>query len=84
MRSRFQIILQNRQLPGTPVQPSGFWSRIKRFWSGVALATVAVAVLIAALILGSVIAVVLAILVMIGVAVIAAKVALARSKRTKG
>ncbi|MFL6387078.1 MAG: hypothetical protein ACJ71U_06275 [Terriglobales bacterium] len=84
MRSQFQIILQNRQLPGTPVQPSGFWNRIKRFWAGVALATVAVAVLIAAFILGSVIAVVLAILLMIGVAIIVVKVALARSKRAKG
>lgn|GEM_PF-3541656 len=83
MRSRFQIILPNRQLPGTPVQSSGFWNRIKRFWAGVALATVAVAVLVAALILGSVIAVVLAIMLMIGIAVIVAKVALVRSKRTK-
>jgi len=83
MRSRFQIILPNRQLPGTPVQASGFWNRIKRFWAGVALATVAVAVLVAALILGSVIAVVLAIMLMIGIAVIVAKVALVRSKRTK-
>jgi hypothetical protein len=65
MRSRLQIILSSRQIPGTPIQPSGFWSRIKRFWAGVALATVGVAVLIAALILGSVIAVVLAILLMI-------------------
>ena len=83
MRSRFQIILPNRQLPGTPVQASGFWNRIKRFWAGVALATVAVAVLVAALILGSVIAVVLAIMLMIGIGVIVAKVALVRSKRTK-
>jgi hypothetical protein len=84
MRSRFQIILANRQIPGTPVQPSGFWIRVKRFSAGVILATVAVAVLIAAVILGSVIAVVLAILLMIGIAIVLAKVALARSKRTKG
>jgi len=49
----------------------------------VALATLAIAVLIAALILGSVIAVVLAILLMIGIAIVIAKVALVRSKRTK-
>jgi uncharacterized membrane protein len=83
MRSRFQIILSNRQVAGTPIQPSGFWSRIKRFWAGVALATVAAAVLIAALILGSVIAVVLAILLMIGMAIVIAKVALVHSKPTK-
>jgi hypothetical protein len=84
MRPRFQIILSNRRVPGTPVQPSGFWGRIKGFGAGVALATVAVAVLIAAVILGSVIAVVLAILLVIGVAIVVVKVALVRSKRTKG
>jgi Flp pilus assembly protein TadB len=84
MRSRFQITLSNRQVPGTPIQRAGFWSRIKRFWAGVALATVAVGVLIAALILGSVIAFVLAILLVIGVAIVAIKVALVRSKRTNG
>jgi uncharacterized membrane-anchored protein YitT (DUF2179 family) len=84
MRSRFQIILANRQIPGTPVQQGGFWSRVKRFSAGVILATVAVAILIAAFILGSVLAVVLAVLVMIGIAIVIAKVALARSKRTKG
>jgi uncharacterized membrane protein len=84
MSPRFQIILSNnRQIPGTPVQPPGFWSRVKRLSGGIALATLAVAVLIAALILGSVIAVVLAILLMIGVAILVAKVALVRSKRTK-
>jgi Flp pilus assembly protein TadB len=84
MRSRFQITLSNRQVPGTPIQRSGLWSRIKRFWAGVALATLAVGVLIAALILGSVIAIVLAILLVIGVAIVAIKVALVRSKRTNG
>ena len=83
MRSRFQIILSNRQVAGTPIQPVSFWSRIKRFWAGLALATVAIAVLIAALILGSVIAIVLAILLMIGIAIVIAKAALVRSKRTK-
>jgi radical SAM protein with 4Fe4S-binding SPASM domain len=34
-----QIILSNRQVPGTPVQPAGFWGRIKSFGAGVALAT---------------------------------------------
>jgi len=82
MRPRFRIILANRQVPGTPVQPVGFWGRIKSFGAGVALATLAIAVLIAALILGSVIAVVLAILLMIGIAIVIAKVALVRSKRT--
>jgi uncharacterized membrane protein len=84
MRPRFQIILSNRQVPGTPVQPAGFWGRIRSFGAGVALATLAIAVLIAALILGSVIAVVLAILLMIGIAIVIAKVALVRSRRTKG
>jgi uncharacterized membrane protein len=84
MRSRFQIILANRQIPGTPIQPSGFWNRLKRFSSGLVLATMAVAVLVAAFILGSVIAVVFAILLMIGVAIIVVKLALARSKRAKG
>lgn len=46
MRPRFQIILSNRQIPGTPVQPSGFWSRVKRFSAGAVLATMAIAVLI--------------------------------------
>jgi hypothetical protein len=67
----------------TPVQPAGFWGRIKSCGAGVALATLAIAVLIAALILGSVIAVVLAILLMIGIAIVIAKVALVRSRRTK-
>jgi uncharacterized membrane protein len=84
MRPRFQIILSNRQVPGTPIQPSGFWSRIKRFWAGVVLATLGVAILIAALILGSVIAVVLAILLIIGVAIVVVRVALLRSKQAKG
>lgn len=84
MRPRFQITLSNRQVPGTPVQPSGFWGRMKSFGAGVALATLAVAVLIAALILGSVIAVVLAILLVIGVAIVVIKVAMVRSKRAKG
>lgn len=84
MRPRFQITLSNRQVPGTPVQPPGFWGRMKSFGAGVALATLAVAVLIAALILGSVIAVVLAILLVIGVAIVVIKVALVRSKRAKG
>lgn len=70
-------------MPGTPVQPPGFWSRIKGFGAGVALATLAVAVLIAALILGSVIAIVLAVLLVIGVAIVVIKVALVRSKRTR-
>ena len=83
MRSRFQIILSNRQIPGTPIQPPGFWRRIKRFWVGVALATLAVSVLIAALILGSVIAVVLVILLIVVIAITIAKVALARSRWTK-
>jgi uncharacterized membrane protein len=81
MRSRFQITVSNRQVPGTPVQRSGFWSRIKRFWAGVALATLAVGVLIAALILGSVIAVLLAILLIIGVAIVVVRAALLRSKQ---
>ena len=84
MRPRFQIILSNRQVPGTPVQPAGFWSRIKSFGAGVALATLAIAVLIAALILGSVIAVVLATLLLIGVAIVVVRVALLRSKQAKG
>jgi uncharacterized membrane protein len=84
MRSRFQIILPNRQVPETRIQPSGFWSRIKRFWAGVALATLAVGILIAALILGSVIAVVLAILLIIGVAIVVVRVVLLRSKQARG
>lgn len=83
VRSRFQITLSNRQTPGTPVQPSGFWSRVKRFWAGVALATIAMALLIAALILGSAIAVMLGILLMIGIAIVIAKVAFVRPKRAK-
>ena len=71
----------NRQVPGTPIQQAGFWSRIKRFWAGVALATLAVGVLIAALILGSVIAVLLAILLIIGVAIVVVRAALLRSKQ---
>lgn len=84
MRSRFQIVLSSRQISGNPLPRPGFWSRVKRFSAGVVLATVAIAVLIAAFILGSVIAVVLAILLMIGVAIVVAKAALVRSKRTKG
>jgi hypothetical protein len=59
--------------PRNSGQPAGFWGRIKSFGAGVALATLAIAVLIAALILGSVIAVVLAILLMIGIAIVIAR-----------
>jgi hypothetical protein len=32
MRPRFQIILSNRQVPGTPVQPAGFWGPYQELW----------------------------------------------------
>jgi len=59
MRGRFQIVLSNRFGPDQPPLPLSLWRRFRLFFAGLAIVTVAVAVLLLALILGSILAAVL-------------------------
>jgi len=59
VKGRFQIVLSSRSGAGQPPVPLSLWSRFRLLFAGLAIVTIAVAVLLLALFLGSILAAVL-------------------------